>query len=147
MKSYENKFSDCKKDSDGFTKIRVRFYDNAEYVCVLAKPVPMTDPYYKRLFDALGPDEVKRLNFTVWAIKRIPEHEDLYFGDIDGEWCMYFNGAERAWKFYDEYPSLSDDGMDDDIVQQLAAEEPWFEPHNDEAGNYGDEDVHAVYDI
>ena len=144
---YENKFADCKKDNDGFTKIRIRLYGNAEYICVLAKPVPLTDPDVKQEIDRIGADEAKRINFTAFTLKNIPGTEKLY-GDVSGEFIMYFNGAECAWKFDDDYLTLvDDDDLTDEQIQQLADEKPWFEPHNDGAGNYGDEDVHAVYDL
>lgn len=146
MKNYENKFTDCKKYNDGFTKIRIRLYGNAEYICVLAMPVPLTDPDVNQTIDHVGVDEAKRINLTAFTLKNIPGTEDLY-GEIDGDWLMYFNGAERAWKFDDEHLSIDDEDLTDEQIQQLADEEPWFEPHNDEAGNYGDESVHAVYDL
>ena len=139
---YENKFADCKKDNDGFTKIRIRLYGSAEYICVLAKPVPLT----KSEIDSYSLEEVLRLNLTKFELKNIPGTEKLY-GDVSGEFIMYFNGAECAWKFYEEVLAIDDEDLTDEQIQQLAVEKPWFEPHNDGAGNYGDEDVHAVYDL
>ena len=139
---YENKFADCKKDNDGFTKIRIRLYDNAEYICVLAKPVPLT----KSEIDSYSLEEVLRLNLTKFALKNVPGTEKLY-SKIDGDWFMYFNGAECAWKFYEEVLAIDDEDLTDKQIQQLADEKPWFEPHNDGAGNYGDWSVHAVYDL
>ena len=146
MKNFEHKFADAKKDKNGYTKIRIRLYDNAEYICVLAKPVPLTDPDVKKEIECIGADEAKRINFTVFTLKNIPGTEKLY-GKIDGDWFMYFNGAECAWKFYEEVLAIDDDDLTDKQIQQLADEEPWFEPHNDGAGNYGDWSVHAVYDL
>ena len=143
---YENKFADCKKDNDGFTKIRIRLYGNAEYICVLAKPVPLTDPDVKKEIDRIGADEAKRINFTAFTLKNIPGTEKLY-GKIEGDWFMYFNGNECAWKFDEDALTIDDDDLTDEQIQQLAVEKPWFEPHNDRAENYGDEDVHAVYDL
>ena len=146
MKNFEHKFADCKKDKNGYTKIRIRLYDNAEYICVMAKPVPLTDPDVKKVIDRIGADEAKRINFTVFTLKNVPGTEKLY-GKIDGDWFMYFNGAECAWKFYEEVLAIDDEDLTDEQIQQLADEKPWFEPHNDEAGNYGDWSVHAVYDL
>ena len=142
MKNFEHKFADAKKDKNGYTKIRIRLYDNAEYICVLAKPMPLT----KSEIDSYSLEEVLRLNLTKFELKNIPGTEKLY-GKIEGDWFMYFNGAECAWKFYEEVLTIDDDDLTDKQIQQLADEKPWFEPHNDRAGNYGDEDVHAVYDL
>ena len=138
----ENKFADCKKDKNGFTKIRIRANGEADYICVLAKPMPLTEDE----LNEYGHDEVCSLNLTKFELKNLPGTKKLY-GDVSGEFIMYFNGAECAWKFYDDYLSLDDEDLTDEQIQQLADEEPWFEPHNDEAGNYGDESVHAVYDL
>ena len=142
MKNFEHKFADAKKDKNGYTKIRIRLYDNAEYICVLAKPMPLT----KSEIDIYSLEEVLRLNLTKFELKNIPGTEKLY-GKIEGDWFMYFNGAECAWKFYEEVLDIDDDDLTDKQIQQLADEEPWFEPHNDGAGNYGDWSVHAVYDL
>ena len=142
MKNFEHKFADAKKDKNGYTKIRIRLYDNAEYICVLAKPMPLT----KSEIDSYSLEEVLRLNLTKFELKNIPGTEKLY-GKIEGDWFMYFNGAECAWKFYEDVLTIDDDDLTDKQIQQLADEEPWFEPHNDGAGNYGDEDDHAVYDL
>ena len=142
MKNFEHKFADAKKDKNGYTKIRIRLYDNAEYICVLAKPMPLT----KSEIDIYSLEEVLRLNLTKFELKNIPGTEKLY-GKIEGDWLMYFNGAECAWKFYEEVLSIDDDDLTDEQIQQLADEKPWFEPHNDGAGNYGDWSVHAVYDL
>ena len=146
MKNFEHKFADAKKDKNGYTKIRIRLYDNAEYICVLAKPVPLTDPDVKKEIDRIGADEAKRINFTAFTLKNIPGTEKLY-GKIEGDWFMYFNGNECAWKFDEDALTIDDDDLTDEQIQQLAVEKPWFEPHNDRAENYGDEDVHAVYDL
>lgn len=142
MKNFEHKFADAKKDKNGYTKIRIRLYDNAEYICVLAKPMPLT----KSEIDIYSLEEVLRLNLTKFELKNIPGTEKLY-GKIEGDWFMYFNGAECAWKFYEEVLAIDDDDLTDKQIQLLADEEPWFEPHNDGAGNYGDWSVHAVYDL
>ena len=142
MKNFEHKFADAKKDKNGYTKIRIRLYDNAEYICVLAKPMPLT----KSEIDRYSLEEVLRLNLTKFELKNIPGTEVLY-GKIEGDWFMYFNGAECAWKFYEEVLTIDDDDLTDKQIQQLADEKPWFEPHNDGAGNYGDWSVHAVYDL
>ena len=142
MKNFEHKFADCKKDKNSYTKIRIRLYDNAEYICVMAKPMPLT----KSEIDSYSLEEVLRLNLTKFALKNVPGTEVLY-GKIEGDWFMYFNGAECAWKFYEDVLTIDDDDLTDKQIQQLADEEPWFEPHNDGAGNYGDWSVHAVYDL
>ena len=142
MKNFEHKFADCKKDKNGYTKIRIRLYDNAEYICVMAKPMPLT----KSEIDSYSLEEVLRLNLTKFELKNIPGTEKLY-GDVSGEFIMYFNGAECAWKFDEEALTIDDDDLTDEQIKQLAVEKPWFEPHNDGAGNYGDEDDHAVYDL
>ena len=142
MKNFEHKFADAKKDKNGYTKIRIRLYDNAEYICVLAKPMPLT----KSEIDSYSLEEVLRLNLTKFELKNVPGTEVLY-GKIEGDWFMYFNGAECAWKFYEDVLTIDDDDLTDKQIQQLADEEPWFEPHNDGAGNYGDWSVHAVYDL
>ena len=142
MKNFEHKFADAKKDKNGYTKIRIRLYDNAEYVCVMAKPMPLT----KSEIDSYSLEEVLRLNLTKFALKNVPGTEKLY-GKIDSKSIMYYNGAECAWKFYDDPISIDDFELSEAKCEKLADEEPWFEPHNDGAGNYGDEDDHAVYDL
>ena len=142
MKNFEHKFADAKKDKNGYTKIRIRLYGILEYVCVMAKPMPLT----KSEIDSYSLEEVLRLNLTKFELKNIPGTEKLY-GKIEGDWFMYFNGAECAWKFYEDVLTIDDDDLTDKQIQQLADEEPWFEPHNDGAGNYGDWSVHAVYDL
>ena len=143
MKNFEHKFADAKKDKNGYTKIRIRLYGNLEYVCVMAKPMPLT----KSEIDSYSLEEVLRLNLTKFALKNVPGTEKLY-GKIDSKSIMYYNGAECAWKFYDDDPiSIDDFELSEAKCEKLADEEPWFEPHNDGAGNYGDEDDHAVYDL
>lgn len=144
MKNFEHKFADCKKDKNGYTKICIRLYGNAEYICVMAKPIPLTRD---EMTECGGFDEVLRLNLTKFDIQNIPGTEKLY-GKIDSESIMYYNGAERAWKFYDEPNFSIDDGnLSEAQIEMLANEKPWFEPHNDEAGNYGDVDDHSTYSI
>lgn len=142
MKNFEHKFADCKKDKNGYTKIRIRLYGNLEYVCVMAKPMPLT----KSEIDSYSLEEVLRLNLTKFALKNVPGTEKLY-GKIDSKSIMYYNGAECAWKFYDDPISIGDFELSEAKCEKLADEEPWFEPHNDGAGNYGDWSVHAVYDL
>ena len=153
-KSFEHKFIDAKKDQDGFSKIKVRFYldDNDFYACVMAKPVDITPAYLSKfmiqeelnLGEAL--QEIRRLNLTIWEFKNISEIE-VIIGDISGRFECYFNGAEVSWKFYEAVCPIIKNAISEEDIQTLSQEIPWFEPHNDDTGNFGDQEVHAVYTL
>ena len=143
---YENKYKNAKKfDKAGSVYIIVRFGE--VYLPVKAKPIPLPEQCETR-------SEILRLNLTMWALNDIPEVKKVT-GVVcsNHEALLYWNGAERSWKFYDEpFSSLEDDLTDhqwakvEDLRKRYEADGYFFEPHIDEDGNLGDEEDHAVYD-
>lgn len=144
---YENKYKNAKKfDKDGSVYITVRFGE--VYLPVKAKPIPLPEQCETR-------SEILRLNLTMWALNDIPEVRK-----VTGVVCsnhgalLYWNGAEKSWKFYDEPISYLEEDLSDrqwakveDLRQWYEANGYFFKPHVDEDGNMGDEDDHAVYDL
>ena len=145
MICHEVPFKDAKKDCNGYATLLVKFGD--WYVPVKGKPLP--------LIKEEAPDlkEIKRINLTLWNLKDIPEIAELVgnlCGGEDGYTAMlYWNGAEVAWKFYDEGLGGIDDESDEAIkelnrkIDEL--DKTFYKPHDDNTGNYGDESVHCVY--
>ena len=117
------------------------------YVPVKGKPLP--------LIKEEAPDlkEIKRINLTRWNLKDIPEISALV-GILCGEslgytTMLYWNGNECVWKFWDEGLGGIDND-DDDTLEKLdekieELEDSLYKPHDDDAGNMGDENVHCVY--
>ena len=145
MICHEVPFKDAKKDCNGYATILVKFGD--WYVPVKGKPLP--------LIKEEAPDlkEIKRINLTRWNLKDIPEIAKLVgnlCGGEDGYIAMlYWNGSEVAWKFYDEGLGGIDDESDE-VIDELnrkidELDKTLYKPHDDNAGNYGDESVHCVY--
>ena len=145
MSNHEVPFKNAKKDHDGYATILVKFGD--WYVPVKGKPLP--------LIKEEAPDlkEIKRINLTLWNLKDIPEIAELVgnlCGGEDGYTAMlYWNGGEVAWKFYDEGLSGIDDESDE-VIDELnkkidKLDKTLYKPHDDNAGNIGDEDVHCIY--
>jgi len=147
MKNHEISFKNAKKDKDGYATILVKFGEF--YVPVKGKPLPLD----KKEEDNYGDeDEINRLNLTHWNLKDIPEIAERV-GVLCGEGyddVLYWNGNETAWKFY--YDGLGGiDNDDDDTIDWLDSkiedlEDSLYKPHDDHAGNMGDEDVHCIYD-
>ena len=146
MVCHEVPFKDAKKDCNGYATIHVKFGEF--YVPVKGKPLP--------LIKEEAPDlkEIKRINLTRWNLKDIPEIAKLagnLCGGEDGYTTMlYWNGSEVAWKFYDEGLSGIDDDESDEVIKELnrkidELDKTFYKPHDDNAGNMGDEDVHCVY--
>ena len=145
MKDYEVPFKNAKKDRNGYATILVKFGEF--YVPVKGKPLP--------LIKEEAPDlrEIKRINLTRWNLKDIPEISELVGvlcgGDEGYNNMLYWNGSECVWKFWDE--GLGGiDNYDDDTLEKLdekieELEDSFYEPHEDRAGNMGDEDVHCIY--
>lgn len=147
MKNYEIPFNKTKKDADGYATLLVRFGE--WYVPVKGRPLPLVK---EELDDGTDLNEIKRLNLTRWNLKDIPEIAKLV-GDLCGEngytSMLYWNGSEAAWKFYDEGLGGIDDESDE-ILEKLdkkinKLEKTFYKPHDDHAGNRGDESVHCVY--
>ena len=144
--NYESKYKDAKKlDKDGNVYITVRFGE--VYLPVKVHPIDLPEQCETR-------SEILRINLTMWVLNDIPEVRK-----VTGPVCvnhgalLYWNGAERAWKFYDEpFSSLEDDLTDrqwakvEDLRKRYEGDGYFFEPHIDEDGNLGDEEDHAVYD-
>lgn len=147
MENHEVPFRNAKKDRDGYATILVKFGEF--YVPVKGKPLPLIKEKAPDL------DEIKRVNLTRWNLKDIPEISDLVgvlCGGGEGYTEMlYWNGNECVWKFWDE--GLGGIDNDDDItlekldekIEELEDSHSLYEPHEDRAGNMGDENVHCVY--
>ena len=143
---YENKYKDAKKlDKAGNVYITVRFGE--VYLPVKAKPIPLPEQCETR-------GEILRLNLTNWKLNDIPEVKKVTGPVCRGNTALlYWNGAERSWKFYDEPISYLEDELSDrkqdkveDLRMKFAGGGLLFEPHIDEDDNMGDEEDHAVYD-
>lgn len=146
MANHEVPFRNAKKDRNGYATILVKFGEF--YVPVKGKPLPLIKE------EAPDLDEIKRVNLTRWNLKDIPEISDLVgvlCGGGEGYTEMlYWNGNECVWKFWDE--GLGGIENDDDTlekldkkIEELEDSHSLYEPHEDRAGNMGDENVHCVY--
>lgn len=147
MKNYEIPFNNAKKDADGYATLLVRFGE--WYVPVKGRPLPLIK---EELDEETDLNEIKRINLTRWNLKDIPEIAKLV-GNLCGEdgytAMLYWNGSEAAWKFYDEGLGGIDDDSDE-ILEKLdkkinKLDKTFYKPHDDHAGNRGDESVHCVY--
>ena len=132
--------------------IRVRFYCNHDdcYAPIFVKPIKMTELDIAKFG---GLDEVCRLNLTLFKFIGCKDQYKKYLSNaIDKTVALYYNGSECAWKFFDgdadksiyfikgKIPQKIYDCMDSDTTIV-------YEPHNDHNDNYGDESIHAVYDL
>ena len=145
MKDHEVPFKNAKKDRNGYATILVKFGEF--YVPVKGKPLPLIKEEAPEL------KEIKRVNLTRWNLKDIPEISKLIgvlCGGGEGYTVMlYWNGNECVWKFW--YEGLGGiDNDDDDTLEKLdekieELEDSLYKPHEDHAGNMGDENVHCVY--
>lgn len=143
---YESKYKDTKKlDDFGNVYITVRFGEI--YLPVKAHPIDLPEQCETR-------SEILRLNLTNWVLNDIDEVRKVT-GPVclNHEALLYWNGAEKSWKFYDEPISCLEDEFSDrkqekveDFRMKFADAGLLFEPHLDESGNMGDEEDHAVYD-
>ena len=145
MKDHEVPFKNAKKDRNGYATILVKFGEF--YVPVKGKPLPLIKEEAPEL------KEIKRVNLTRWNLKDIPEISELVgilCGGGEGYTVMlYWNGNECVWKFWDEGLGGIDND-DDDTLEKLdekieELEDSLYKPHDDDAGNMGDENVHCVY--
>lgn len=145
MSNHEVPFKNAKKDRNGYATILVKFGEF--YVPVKGKPLPLIKEEAPEL------KEIKRVNLTRWNLKDIPEISELVgvlCGGGEGYTEMlYWNGYECVWKFWDEglggIENDDDDTLDklDEKIEEL--EDSLYKPHDDHAGNMGDEDVHCIY--
>lgn len=145
MIDHEVPFKSAKKDRNGYATILVKFGEF--YVPVKGKPLPLIKE------EAPSLEEIKRTNLTRWNLKDIPEISKLVgvlCGGGEGYTAMlYWNGNECVWKFWDEGLGGIDND-DDDTLEKLDEkiedlEDFLYKPHDDHAGNRGDEDVHCIY--
>lgn len=145
MKDHEVPFKNAKKDRNGYATILVKFGEF--YVPVKGKPLPLIKEKAPSL------EEIKRINLTRWNLKDIPEISELVgvlCGGGEGYTEMlYWNGNECVWKFWDEGLGGIDND-DDDTLEKLdekieELEDSLYKPHEDHAGNMGDEEVHCIY--
>ena len=146
MPNHEVPFNNAEKDCDGYATILVKF--GKWYVPVKGKPLPL-------IKEEEVPDlkEIKRINLTRWNLTDIPEIAKLVGNLCRGEdgytARLYWNGNEGAWKFYDYNLSGIDDDSDE-VIDELnrkidKLDKILYKPHDDNAGNTGDEDVHCIY--
>lgn len=147
MKDHEVPFKNAKKDRNGYATILVKFGEF--YVPVKGKPLPLIKEEAPEL------KEIKRVNLTRWNLKDIPEISELVgvlCGGGEGYTEMlYWNGNECVWKFWDEGLGGIDNDDDDTLekldekIEELEDSHSLYEPHEDRAGNMGDENVHCIY--
>lgn len=147
MSDHEVPFRNAKKDRNGYATILVKFGEF--YVPVKGKPLPLIKEEAPEL------KEIKRVNLTRWNLKDIPEISELVgvlCGGGDGYTAMlYWNGNECVWKFWDEglggIENDDDDTLEklDEKIEEFENSGSLYEPHEDRAGNMGDEDVHCIY--
>ena len=147
MPNHEVPFNNAEKDCDGYATILVKF--GKWYVPVKGKPLPLI----KEEEEVPDLKEIKRINLTRWNLKDIPEIAKLVGNLCRGEdgytARLYWNGNECAWKFYDYNLSGIDDDSDE-VIDELnrkidKLDKILYKPHDDNAGNTGDEDVHCIY--
>ena len=162
------------KQKNGQVTIRLRFFakNNTDdefnsdvYIPVYVKPLKPTKAEIKKYGtfdddeDETGVSEFCRLNLTKWKMIGAPKEALKYVKKLIGKtlWC-YYNGAERSWKFFDSDGDVDaknaglyiiENKINDRIIDELYELEldKCYEPHCDAHGNYGDVNVHAVYDM
>lgn len=141
MICHEVPFKNAKKDCNGYATILVKFGD--WYVPVKGKPLPLIKEEVPDL------KEIKRINLTRWNLKDIPEIAKLVGNLCGGESgytaMLYWNGGECAWKFYDEGLSGIDKVISEFNRKIDKFDKTLYKPHDDNANNMGDEDVHCIY--
>ena len=146
------------KQNNGQVTIRLLFdcrnYGGA-YIPIYVKALK---PTKSEINDYGSVDEFCRLNLTKWKMLGAPaevlEHVEHLIGKT--LWC-YYNGAECSWKFFDPDGCIDKEnkgldvlkcdirGADLDKLHKLKG--AYYEPHCDSNQNYGDVNVHAVYDF
>ena len=162
------------KQKNGQVTIRLRFFvenntddefNNDAYIPIYVKALKPTKAEIKKYGtfeddeDMTGVSEFCRLNLTKWKMVGAPKEALKYVKKLIGKtlWS-YYNGAECAWKFFD-----ADGGVDyknsglhviktkvnDSILEKLyeLSKGTCYEPHCDSNQNYGDVNVHAVYNF
>lgn len=162
------------KQKNGQVTIRLRFFaenntddefNSDAYIPVYVKALKPTKAEIKKYGtieddeEMTGVSEFCRLNLTKWKIVGAPKEALKYVKKLIGKtlWC-YYNGAECSWKFFDPdgYVDAKNAGLyiikskiNDQIIDELYELElgKCYEPHCDAHGNYGDAEVHAVYDM
>ena len=162
------------KQKNGQVTIRLRFFaeNNVDdefccdaYIPIYVKALKPTKAEIKTYGtfeddeDMTGVSEFCRLNLTKWKMVGAPKEALKYVKKLVGKtlWC-YYNGAECSWKFFDPDGDLDDKNaelyviktkVNDNVLDKLyeLSEGICYEPHCDSKHNYGDEDVHAVYDF
>ena len=162
------------KQKNGQVTIRLRFsaennvdddYCSDAYIPVYVKPLKPTKAEIKKYgtFEADEDEtcvsEFCRLNLTKWKMVGAPKEALKYVKKLIGKtlWC-YYNSAERSWKFFDPDGDVDAKNaglyvikskINDKIIDELYELEygESYEPHCDAHGNYGDVNVHAVYDM
>lgn len=162
------------KQKNGQVTIRLRFFveNNVDdefhsdaYIPVYVKALKPTKAEIKKYGtieddeDETGVSEFCRLNLTKWKMVGAPKEALKYVKKLIGKtlWC-YYNGAERSWKFFDPDGDVDTKNaglyvikskINDKIIDELYELEldKCYEPHCDSHENYGDVNVHAVYDM
>ena len=162
------------KQKNGQVTIRLRFFvennvDNEfgsdAYIPVYVKSLKPTKAEIKKYGtfeddeDETGVSEFCRLNLTKWKMIGAPKEALKYVKKLIGKtlWC-YYNGAECSWKFFDPDGDIDvknaglyiiEGEINDKNIDKLYELElgKCYEPYCDARGNYGDVNVHAVYDM
>lgn len=156
------------KQKNGQVTIRLRFFEKNNgdaYIPVYVKALKPTKAEIKKYGtikddeNETGVSEFCRLNLTKWKMVGAPKEAIKYVKNLIGKvlWC-YYNGAECSWKFFDPDGGVDSKNaklyviktkMNDSTLEKLdeLGEGVCYEPHCDAKENYGDERVHAVYDM
>lgn len=163
----EVRYDDVKR-KNGQVTIRLRFTDdefNDAYIPVYVKALKPTKAEIKKYGtieddeDKTGVSEFCRLNLTKWKMVGAPKEALKHVEKLIGKvlWC-YYNGAECSWKFFDPDGDVDSKNaklyviktkVNDSTLEKLyeLGEGICYEPYCDAKKNYGDERVHAVYDM
>lgn len=160
------------KQKNGQVTIRLRFFaanntdsefSSGAYIPIYVKALKPTEAEIKKYGTndegETGVSEFCRLNLTKWKMVGAPKEALKYVKKLIGKvlWC-YYNGAECSWKFFDPDGDVDSKNaelyviktkVNDSILKKLyeLGEGICYEPHCDAKENYGDERVHAVYDM
>lgn len=159
-KYYEVPYNSAYADKNGFAKILLSCGDFV--IPVEAKPSLLGEKAEVLDNEELSVKEIKRLNLTRWTIRPVPELIKLFNKDVieqlnNVDYTLYWNGGAECWEFFDqdnyvyinksEYDKEERDNINNTLDELIDTLRPkLYQPHLDESGNYGNDNVHAVYD-